>query len=152
MAKNGGFETVRRAERDEREIDEALGKRFKVLDPKKIEKSIGEALGALDGAMVALRATKFEEGVRCPKCKKVVSVPLGPRDLAQVTAYTAKVVDMVYRLSEFAAGRPDSRPEQASAADLLTMISDDQLQTLMGWVDEAKGRRVVEKPKDALLQ
>ena len=80
------------------EMDEAIGRRLRVLDPEKVANSIREAFGALDKSVAALKAADFSEGIYCKTCEKELRAPLSPRDLAQVTAYTAKVVDMVYRL------------------------------------------------------
>jgi hypothetical protein len=51
-------------------------------------------------------------------------------------AHAMKSADGLYRLVEFAAGRPDSRPDKAT--DWLRGLTDEQLRIVQGWV-EASG-------------
>jgi hypothetical protein len=52
------------------------------------------------------------------------------------TAHTTKAVDELYRLLEFAKGRPDSRP----APDYLRLFTAGQLRIFETWITEARQR------------
>ena len=112
------------------------------VDPERVRKTLEAALEALQKQAKALRDVKYEDAVVCPGCKMVVRAAPVAKEIGQTAAYTAKVVDEIYRLSEFAQGRADSRPD-VGVGDLLQFISDEQLQVLMGWVQEAKARNVL---------
>ena len=48
-------------------------------------------------------------------------------------AHAMKSADGLYRLVEFASGRPDSRPDKGM--NWLRELTDEQLQTVQGWID-----------------
>jgi hypothetical protein len=58
-------------------------------------------------------------------------------ELARAVAHTTKAGDVLYRLAEFARGRPDSRPDGGGlrSHDVLKLLSDEQLKTVQGWIE-----------------
>ena len=108
------------------------------LDPERTREALGMALEAFRKQAEKLRGMDYGK--------------MGAKELAQTMAYTGKVMDEVYRLSEFAAGRADSRVEVGGMADLLQYLSDEQVTELSGWVEAGKGRAVEKKPRGELLQ
>ena len=57
-----------------------------------------------------------------------------PDSIARAFHHTAKVIDEITRLMEFAKGHPDSRPDLGS--DWLRVLTDEQLAQVMRWVKE----------------
>src|SRR5262249_16507836 len=53
--------------------------------------------------------------------------------IARAMAHAMKTADGIYRLVEFAAGRPDSRPDKAT--DWLRALTDEQLRIVEGWIE-----------------
>jgi len=49
-------------------------------------------------------------------------------------AHAMKSADGLYRLVEFASGRPDSRPDVGT--DWLRGLTDEQLRTVQRWVED----------------
>ena len=66
---------------------------------------------------------------------------LDPKSLSQTLAYTAKMVDEVTRLLEFAQGRADSRPD-LGLQSFLEVLSDEQVRILETWVKEGQTRKL----------
>jgi hypothetical protein len=61
-------------------------------------------------------------------------------ELARAVAHKTKAGDVLYRLAEFARGRPDSRPDSGLRShDVLKLLSDEQLKIVGGWLDVAEG-------------
>ena len=56
-----------------------------------------------------------------------------------------KSADGLYRLVEFAAGRPDSRPDKAT--DWLRALTNEQLRIVQNWVEE-NGQEKRTEPAD----
>src|SRR5512143_843921 len=69
-----------------------------------------------------------------------------PEKVAHTMAFTAKMIDSIYRVLSFAGGGPDSRPE-FSLADMLKFLSPEQFEQFVGWIDEGKKRVQVEGPE-----
>jgi hypothetical protein len=53
-----------------------------------------------------------------------------PEVIGRTFAYTAKVVDEIARLMEFAKGNPDSRPEVLGLDSIISILNDEQLDAL----------------------
>lgn len=140
---------LREGEETQRRMLEAAG--VTTLDPEKVKGVLSEALEALRKHATRLRDVDLEKDVKCPGCGETVTKPPSAKDLAQTMAYTGKVLDEVYRLSEFAQGRADSRPE-LNAGNLLEFLSDDQILTLTSWVEAGKAGRQDKMPKGGFIQ
>ena len=110
------------------------------LDPERIRVTVEALAGALQRQAERLRDMDLTEPMVCPACGKGVQMPLGPKNVAQTMAYAGKVLDEIYRLSEFAVGKADSRPD-LGMADLLAMLTDEQVGELGRWVELGKARR-----------
>jgi hypothetical protein len=105
-----------------------------------VREAMVAATGGLDADRVAAAVTDIVAAVgRMGAVLK--DAPFKPGDyekIARSMARAMKTADGIYRLVEFAAGRPDSRPDKAT--DWLRGLTDDQLRIVQGWVDE-NGRR-----------
>ncbi len=55
-------------------------------------------------------------------------------EIARALAHTTKMLDGLTRLEQFAKGQADSRPDLGK--DWLQLLTDEQLRTVMRWVDE----------------
>ncbi len=55
-------------------------------------------------------------------------------EIARALAHTTKMLDGLTRLEQFAKGQADSRSDFGS--DWLKVLTDEQLETVMRWVDE----------------
>lgn len=58
-----------------------------------------------------------------------------PADMARILNQAVRAADDLTRLAQFAQGKPDSRPDQAG--EWLRALTDAQLQTVQGWIEEA---------------
>ncbi len=121
--------------------DEALRELSGGIDLATAKNAIADAVEALAEQARALKEADYTKPVKCPACEEVVRLPLSPKDLAQTSTYTSKMVDMVYRLSEFAQGRVDSRPD-LGLASLLEVLPDEKVRQIGEWIDEAKAARL----------
>jgi hypothetical protein len=69
--------------------------------------------------------------------------PYAPADyerIARSMSHAMKSADGVFRLVEFASGRPDSRSDQGT--DWLRGLTNEQLRIVQGWVEgNAQGNR-----------
>ena len=60
-----------------------------------------------------------------------------------------KSADGLYRLVEFAAGRPDSRPDKAT--DWLRGLTDEQLRIVEGWIQANEKAQAASRSVDEAL-
>lgn len=121
--------------------DEALRELSGGIDLQTAKGAIADAVEALAGQARALRDADYTKPLKCPECETVVRAPLSPKDLAQTSTYTSKMVDMVYRLSEFAQGRADSRPD-LGLASLLEVLPDEKVRLIGQWIEDEKAARL----------
>ncbi len=107
------------------------------LDPEKTRAALTAALESLKKQAEHLSTLDYSA--------------MEPDKLAKTMTYTSKMLDEIFRLSEFSQGRADSRPE-LQGGGLLEHLTDGQIEELSRWVAEGKNRTVETKPKDQLLQ
>ena len=93
------------------------------LDPNKVAEVVAKVVDAVHKQAEALKQADYKPG--------------DYERIARAMAHAMKSADGLYRLVEFAAGRPDSRPDRA--ADWLRGLTDSQLRVVEGWI-EANGR------------
>jgi hypothetical protein len=89
------------------------------LDPDKVAEVVAKVVEAIDKQAAALKEATYR--------------PEDYERIARAMAHAMKSADGLYRLVEFAAGRPDSRPDKAT--DWLRGLTDEQLRTVQGWVE-----------------
>jgi hypothetical protein len=97
------------------------------------------ATGGLDADRVAEVVTKVVEAIdkQAAALKAATYKPEDYERIARSMAHAMKSADGLYRLVEFAAGRPDSRPDKGM--DWLRGLTDEQLRIVQGWI-EASGQ------------
>ena len=97
------------------------------------------ATGGLDPDRVASAVTDIVEAIakQAAVLKAATYAPEEYEKIARSMAHAMKSADGVFRLVEFASGRPDSRPDKAT--DWLRGLTDEQLRTVQGWI-EANGQ------------
>jgi hypothetical protein len=96
------------------------------------------ATGGLDADRVAEVVTKVIEAID-KQAAALQAATYKPEDyerIARAMAHAMKSADGLYRLVEFAAGRPDSRPDKAT--DWLRGLTDEQLRIVQGWVEASE--------------
>src|SRR4029453_11877107 len=89
--------------------------------------------GGLEADKVAEVVAKVVDAVH-KQAEALKQADYNPGDyerIARAMAHAMKSADGLYRLVEFAAGRPDSRPDKAT--DWLRGLTDEQLRTVQGW-------------------
>jgi hypothetical protein len=89
------------------------------LDPDKVAEVVAKVVDAVHKQAEALKQADYKPG--------------DYERIARAMAHAMKSADGLYRLVEFAAGRPDSRPDKAT--DWLRGLTDEQLRTVQGWVE-----------------
>ena len=90
------------------------------LDADRVAEVIAKVVEAIDKQATALKVAEYRPG--------------DYEKIARSMAHAMKTADGIYRLVEFAAGRPDSRPDKAT--DWLRGLSSEQLKTVQGWIEE----------------
>jgi hypothetical protein len=97
------------------------------------------ATGGLDADRVAEVVTKVIEAIdkQSEALKNATYKPEDYERIARAMAHAMKSADGLYRLVEFASGRPDSRPDKGM--DWLRGLTDEQLRIVQGWI-EANGQ------------
>lgn len=92
------------------------------------------ATGGLDADRVAAVVTKVVEAIdkQAAALKAATYKPEDYERISRAMAHAMKSADGLYRLVEFAAGRPDSRPDKAT--DWLRGLTNEQLQIVESWV------------------
>lgn len=100
-------------------LDEAINAGAPALNLGLLGQAVNDAVAALANQAKALKAKEWTaaEGVV----------------IARSMQYAAKVIDELSRLSAFAQGQPDSRPDQAGA--WLGGLTDAQLAQVQGWLE-----------------
>lgn len=131
---------------DFNEIDaltrENLGLSF---DIEVAAQAVKATVEALRKQAQALEKEDYSVERKCPHCKKMISFPIHPKDLAQMMAYTAKTADELARLIEFSRGRPDSRPD-IGLQSIFGALTEEQINQVQEWVE---GNRSIEiKPQN----
>jgi hypothetical protein len=104
----------------DRVIREALAGASFGLDLELVTRVMTDCLEAMGKQMAAMKAAQYP--------------PAEYDRIARAFAHVAKSLDAVYRLVEFARGRPDSR--SAPGADWLSGLTDAQLQQVQAWVED----------------
>ena len=94
---------------------------------------IGEVLVKLRAAG---RSLDCLEQIRCPlKALEATDYTgMSPDQVARAVAHTTKAADVLFRLVEFARGKPDRRLDLGT--DWLRGLSDEQLRTVQRWIEE----------------
>jgi len=108
----------------ERWVDEAVNAGAPALNVGGLGHAINDAVVTLQAQMAAMRGKDWRRE------DAIV--------IARAAQYVAKCVDELSRLSAFAQGQPDSRPDQAGA--WLAGLTDAQLAQVQAWVTERPGR------------
>jgi hypothetical protein len=100
-----------------------------------VHEALLAATGGLDADRVAEVVAKVVEAIdkQAAALKQATYKPEDYERIARAMAHAMKSADGLYRLVEFAAGRPDSRPDKAT--DWLRGLTDEQLRTVQGWVE-----------------
>jgi len=115
------------------------------LDPDKTRQALEDMQEALVRQMAFMKGAKYKRRkveARCPACKvrSTFTMPQAdPEAVARASAGMLKAGDTLARLSEFLAGKPDSRPADVGR-DWLRGLTDEQVRVVQGWV-EANGAR-----------
>jgi hypothetical protein len=93
------------------------------------------ATGGLDPDRVAQAVTDIVEAIakQAAVLKAATYAPEDYEKIARSMAHAMKSADGVFRLVEFASGRPDSRPDKAT--DWLRGLTDEQLRIVQGWIE-----------------
>jgi hypothetical protein len=89
------------------------------LDPDRVAQVVSNVVEAIDKQAAALKNATYQ--------------PEDYERIARAMAHAMKSADGLYRLVEFASGRPDSRPDKGM--DWLRGLTDEQLRIVQGWVD-----------------
>jgi hypothetical protein len=139
--------------------DKLLGDAMRLVtagvDPDLASETVADALGALSKQAKALKAVDYPsetiKKLTC-ECGKIHEVKLPNHvDLAKAMAQTAKMIDETARLTQFCSGKADSRPDLGMGAglpvDVLRALTNEQLQTVMGWisVNETQSQSIQER-------
>jgi hypothetical protein len=97
------------------------------------------ATGGLDPDRVAQAVTDIVEAIakQAAVLKAATYAPGDYEKISRSMAHAMKTADGVFRLVEFASGRPDNRPDKAT--DWLRGLTDEQLRIVQGWI-EANGQ------------
>jgi hypothetical protein len=90
------------------------------LDPDRVAEVVAKVVEAIDKQAAALKAATY----RLEEYERI----------ARAMAHAMKSADGLYRLVEFASGRPDSRPDKAS--DWLRGLTNEQLRQVERWIEE----------------
>jgi hypothetical protein len=101
-----------------------------------VREAMVAATGGLDADRVAAAVADIVEAVgRMGAVLKEAPYKAGDYEkIARSMSHAMKTADGIYRLVEFAAGRPDSRPDKAT--DWLRGLTDEQLSIVQTWVTE----------------
>jgi hypothetical protein len=108
----------------DRVLREAMTAATAGLDATAAEAALTSATQAIAKQMKALEATDY--------------VGMSPDQVARAVAHTTKAADVLFRLVEFARGKPDSRPDIGT--DWLRGLSDEQLRTVQRWIEEREAK------------
>jgi hypothetical protein len=94
------------------------------------------ATGGLDPDRVAQAVTDIVEAIakQAAVLKAATYAPADYEKISRSMAHAMKTADGVFRLVEFASGRPDNRPDKG-ATDWLRGLTDEQLRIVQGWVE-----------------
>jgi hypothetical protein len=103
----------------DRAVREAMLTASGGLDPDKVAEVVAKVVEAIDKQAAALKEATYRQE--------------DYERIARAMAHAMKSADGLYPLVEFAAGRPDSRPDKAT--DWLRGLTDEQLRTVQGWVE-----------------
>ena len=104
----------------DRVLREAMTAATGGLDPAAADEALNAAMKAIAKQMEALEGKDY--------------AAMSAAEVARAVAHTTKAGDVLFRLMEFARGKPDSRP--GDAAERLRALSDEQLRTVQRWVEE----------------
>jgi hypothetical protein len=97
------------------------------LDPDRVAQVVSNVVEAIDKQAAALKAAIYRQDFE---------------KIARSMAHAMKSADGLDRLVEFAAGRPDSRPDKAT--DWLRGLTDEQLAQVQRWIEA--NERAAETP------
>jgi len=116
------------------------------LDPDKTAEALKDMQVAVVRQMRHMSRAKYKRRVveaRCRACgeKNKFTLPQAdPESVGRAAVAMVKAGDTLARLAEFLAGKPDSRPA-AVGTDWLRGLTNEQLQTVQGWVEANSNRR-----------
>jgi hypothetical protein len=107
------------------------------------------ATGGLDPNRVAQAVTDIVEAIakQAAVLKAATYAPGDYEKISRSMAHAMKTADGVFRLVEFAAGRPDSRPDKGM--DWLRALTDEQLRIVQGWVEASAEATAPSRPHGA---
>ncbi len=101
-----------------------------------IQNAMAASAGGLDLDLAARAIQDAMEALtrQAEVLKQATYDPTKPEQVGRTFAYTAKVVDEITRLTHFAKGQPDSRPNLGN--EWLRALTDEQLEMVARWIDE----------------
>jgi hypothetical protein len=105
------------------------------LDPDKVADVVAKVVDAVHKQAEALKQADYKPG--------------DYERIARAMAHAMKSADGLYRLVEFAAGRPDSRPDKAT--DWLRGLTDEQLRIVEGWIQANEKAQAASRSVDEAL-
>jgi len=113
-----------------------------------VHEAMVAATGGLDSDRVAQAVTDIVEAIakQAAVLKDATYAPGDYERISRAMAHAMKTADGIFRLMEFASGRPDSRPDKAT--DWLRGLTDEQLRIVQGWV-EASAEATPPRPHGA---
>ena len=109
----------------DRVVREAMVAATGGLDPDRVAGAVSDIVDALARMAAVLKDAPYEAK--------------DYERIARSMSHAMKSADGVFRLVEFASGRPDSRPDKAT--DWLRGLTNEQLRTVQGWVEENECRQ-----------
>jgi hypothetical protein len=105
------------------------------LDPDKVADVVAKVVDAVHKQAEALKQADYKPG--------------DYERIARAMAHAMKSADGLYRLVEFAAGRPDSRPDKAT--DWLRGLTDEQLRIVEGGIQANEKAQAASRSVDEAL-
>src|SRR5262249_4992234 len=106
----------------DRVLREAMAAATGGLDPGAAEEALTNCIKAIAKQMAALEQKDYGG--------------MATAEVARATAHTTKAGDVLFRLMEFARGKPDRRLDVGT--EWLRALTDEQLRTVQRWVEEGE--------------
>lgn len=106
----------------DRVLREAMAAATGGLDPAAAGDALTNAIKAIAKQMAVLEQRDYAD--------------MSAAEVARAVAHTTKAGDVLFRLMEFARGKPDRRPDVGT--DWLRALSDEQLRAVQRWIEESE--------------